>query len=38
MAAHAHELKDVIPLPDHTWKWSDTDLRGRSSATFAALD
>lgn len=26
MAAHAHELKDVIPLPDHTWKWSDTDL------------
>ena len=26
MTANAHELKDVIPLPDHTWAWSDTDL------------
>lgn len=26
MATHADELKDVIPLPDHTWKWSETDL------------
>ncbi|WP_143114447.1 hypothetical protein [Halopenitus persicus] len=26
MTANAHELKDVIPFPDHTWKWSNTDL------------
>ena len=26
MTANAHQLKDVIPLPDHTWMWSDTDL------------
>lgn len=26
MSTHAHDLTDVIPLPDHTWAWSDTDL------------
>lgn len=26
MTANAHKLKDVIPLPDHTWSWSETEL------------
>lgn len=26
MTANAHELKNVIPLPDHTWSWSETEL------------
>lgn len=26
MTAHAHELKDVVPLPGCTWSFSETDL------------